>query len=91
MNYKLILIDRVILFYFLKHNNWKWQFVIAMNHLHQAKYFSLSVPFFGLSESIVHPMISVSLRNAPKGKKKRKEKAFVSVVLFGDWRYLDIS
>lgn len=36
-------------------------------------------------------MICVSLRNAPKGKKKRKEKAFVSVVLFGDWRYRDIS
>lgn len=24
-------------------------------------------------------------------KEKRKEKAFVSVILFGDWRYLDIS
>lgn len=72
----------MILFYFFKHSNWKWQFAIAMNHLRQAfaKYFSLSVPFFfglsGLSVLGKNPLYIqwfVLVCVMPR-KEKRKEK-----------------
>lgn len=59
MNYKLI--DRVILFIYFKHNNWKWQFVIAMNHLRQAfaKYFSLSVLIFLACQEVYQCLVRI--------------------------------